>query len=203
MNSYIMSYVKNKVFKQKRLYKRTYKRVKRGSGFVETGKPIEKGKIIRDEKLSINVAFYIDRSGSMSGSIEQVFDACYIIFESLKKQFAREKVVSGVSAKIFAFDTSIQEIKFGKKCNAGGGTMSFDSLINCVKDRTNNYLINIIITDGEFNVDKNKTKDFIKHIEGMLLFITNSEQYDVKDLAQELKLKLFYILADSNFTIKK
>ena len=143
MNSSINAFVKKKVFQKKREYQSTYSRVKRGSGFVKYGQPIQPGRKIKEEKFTINVAFYIDRSGSMSGSIENVFKALYIIAESLKKQYGKEKVVDDVTFKIYAFDTQMQEIPFGKKAYAGGGTMAFHQLLSYMKDHTKEYLINV------------------------------------------------------------
>ena len=60
--------------------------------------------MIRKNGMTINAAFYIDRSGSMGSSIENVFDAAYIICESLKKQFKSEKVVDDFVFKIHSFD---------------------------------------------------------------------------------------------------
>lgn len=203
MNQCVNAFVKKKVFQKKRQYETTYTRLKRGSGFVKFGQPIDPGKKIKEEKLTINVAFYIDRSGSMGNSIDNVFDACYIIAESLKKQFSKEKVVDEVSFKVLAFDTDIQEIKFGKKCTAGGGTMSFQDLLKNIKTRTNDYLINVIITDAEFDVNSSQVSNFLKDITGMVVFITNNETPIVKEIANKQKDKLFYILADHDFTIKK
>lgn len=203
MNVSINAFVKKKVFQKKRQYQQTYSRIKRGSGFVKFGEPIKPGKKVKEEKLTINVAFYIDRSGSMGSSIDNVFKALYIIAESLKKQFSRENVVESVSFKIYAFDTSMQEIPFGKKTTAGGGTMGFHEILKFIKDHTKEYLINVIITDAEFNIDVNETDKFIKDVDGMIEFITNTENLDMKKLAKKYENQLNYILANSDFTLNK
>ena len=202
MNSCINTFVKKKVFQKKRQYENTYSRVKRGSGFVRFGEPIQPGRKIKENKLTIDVAFYVDRSGSMSGSIDHCFEALYVICESLKKQFGKEKVVDEVLFKIYAFDTSLKEIKYGQKAQAGGGTMSFHELLKNIKDKTGEYLINVIITDAEFEVNVSEVENFVKEIDGMLLFITNTENVTVKDIAKKYNTKLFYILADPQFKIK-
>jgi hypothetical protein len=203
MNGIVNAYVKNKVFQKKRQYETTYSRLRRGSGFVKFGQPIDPGKRIKEDKLTINVAFYIDRSGSMGSSIDNVFDACYFICESLQKQFGKEKVVDKVSFKIHTFNTSVTEIEFGKRCKSGGGTFDFDELLDNVERRTKDYLINIIITDGEFNVNKAEANKFIDGLEGMIIYITNKDNHEVKSIAETSKKdKLYYILADHNFTIK-
>ena len=203
MNSIINKYVKNKVFQKKRQYKKTYSRFKRGAGFVTNGTIINPGKKIKDDKLTINAAFYIDKSGSMGGSIDNVFKACYTICESLKKQFSKEAVVDDVVFKIFAFDMNIKEIPYGKKASADGGTCDFSDIFDYIKNETNTFLINIIITDAASSVDKNKVKKLINDIAGMVIFIANNDsQSEIKELAKEYNTKLFYILADNDFTIQ-
>ena len=201
MNSYIKAYVKNKVFQKQREFKRTYQKVKRGSGFVEYGSPIQRGKKLKNDKLLINVAFYVDRSGSMGSAIDNVFKALYYIAEALKKQFGKEKVVSDVEFKIYAFDTGIQEIAYGKKAQSGGGTMSFDELLKNVGEKTKDYLINVILTDAEFNINTTEVDRFIKDIDGCILFVTNTENNTMKKLSEKYKTQLFYVKADSSFTI--
>jgi len=207
LNSYVKSYVKNKVFQKHREFKRTYQRVKRGTGFVEYGQPLQRGKKLKDDKLVISVAFYVDRSGSMSGTIDQVFDAAYIIAEGLKKQFAKEKVVGDIAFKMFTFDDSIEEIKWGKKVQARGGNMSMHQYLKKIEELTGDYMINIFITDGEFNVDTKDVTDLLKKLGGCMIYVTNtpSECSTVMkkiSKSNEYATKLFYIDADKDFNIK-
>ena len=202
MNSYINSYVKKKVFQKRREYELTYKKMHRRAGYVKWGEPIKKGKKLREEKLTINVAFYIDRSGSMDNCINDVFTAAYTICESLKKQFGKEKVVDEVTFKMHAFDTEMHTIKFGNNMAAGGGTMDFDRILEYINKNTKEYLINVIITDAGFSINETETEKFIKNIDGMVLFITNVDSKEMKDLAKKYDTQLFYVLADSNFTLK-
>jgi len=203
MNSYINAYVKKKVFQKKRELESTYSRVKRGSGYIEYGQPIKPGKKIKENKLTINVAFYIDRSGSMGNCIKQVFDACYVISESLKKQFRKEKVVDEVTFKLYAFNDFMKEIKYGNRTEASGGTMGFDSILNFITKNTDSFMINVIITDAQFSINKNEVKTFMKDIAGMILFITNEESVEMKELSKQYSTQLFYIKADHNFSIDK
>ena len=202
MNSSINAFVKKKVFQKKREYQQTYSRVKRGSGFIKYGQPIQPGRKIKEEKFTINVAFYIDRSSSMGSSIDNVFKALYTIAESLKKQYAKETVVDDVTFKIYAFDTKMIEIQFGKKTNVGGGTMPFHEILDFMKDNTKEYLINVIITDAEFDINEKEVDKFIKDIDGMIEFITNNDNNTMKKLGKKYETKLNYILADKDFTIK-
>lgn len=201
MNINANAFVKKKIFQKKHQYESTYTRVKRGSGFIEYGKPIEQGRRIKENKFTINAAFYIDRSGSMSGSIDNVFEACYIIAESLKKQFGKDRIVEDVAFKIYAFNMEMKEIKYGKKCHAEGGTMSFHDILKFMSENTKEYMINVIITDAQFDVDENEVKKFIKETDGMIQFITNTETQEMKQLAKQYSDKLYYILADKEFKI--
>lgn len=205
LNGYVKSYVKNKVFQKHREFKRTYQRVKRGSGFVEYGQPLQRGKKIKDDKLIISVAFYVDRSGSMCGTIDNVFEAAYVIAEALKKQFSKEKVVGDIQFKMYTFDDSIEEIQWGKKVQARGGNMSMHQYLKEIEKLTGDYLINIFITDGEFNVDAKDVTDLLKKLGGCLIYVTNtpSECSTVmKRLSKTNATQLFYIDADKDFNIK-
>ena len=91
MNKICKAFVKKKIFQKKRQYEKTYSRVRRGSGFVKFGNPIEPGRKIKEDKMDINVAFYIDKSGSMYNSIDNVFEAVFYIADALKKYFGKEK----------------------------------------------------------------------------------------------------------------
>lgn len=203
LNHSCTAFVKKKVFQKKREFKSTYSRVKRGSGFVEYGKPIKPGRKIIDKKLTVNVAFYIDISGSMSSCIDDVWKASYVIAEGLKKKFKKESVVDEVTFKMHAFDTQMYEVPYGKKKTAGGGTLSFEELIEYIKDNTYNYLINVIITDAGFSgIDKTKTTKFIKDINGMIEFVTNEDSIEIKKMAKLYPTQLNYILADPQFNIE-
>lgn len=201
MTTYINSFVRKKVFQKKRMVERTYKRPNRRSGVVEIGAPLVKGKRIRKDSLSINTAFYIDRSGSMS-NINDVFKAAYTLCDVIKKKFGKESVVDDIAFKMHAFDYDMHELAFGKKMSADGGTMDFGSILEYIKDHTQDYMINVIITDAQFSIDRNKVTKFIKDINGMLLFITNYDNEEMKQLAKQYNTQLFYILADKDFTIK-
>lgn len=202
MNSYINAFVKKKVFQKKRQYQETYSRVKRGSGFIEYGKPIKPGKKVREEKLNINVAFYVDRSGSMGGCIKEVFDACYIICESIKKKFKKESVVDNIEFKIYAFDHEMKELKYGNRCDARGGTMGFHEILGFMNKNTENFMINVIITDADFSIEQNEVDKFMKNISGMLLFITNNDNATMKKISKKYETQLFYVLADHDFKVK-
>ena len=205
MDVAINAYVKKNLDKKRRQFEQTYKRVKRGSGIVKMGTPIIPGKRIKDDKMPINIAYYIDRSGSMEACINQVFEAAFKISEALKQRFRKDKLVKSTDFRTFVFNTSMKEIKFGQKTYASGGTMGLDEILNFINKNTKNMLINIIITDAGFNVNETEIKKFLKDgVDGLVIFITNAENAEVKKIANEneFKTKLIYILADANFNVE-
>ena len=205
MDVAVNAYVKKNLDKKRRQFEQTYKRVKRGSGIVKMGAPIIPGKRIKDDKMPINIAYYIDRSGSMSGCINQVFEAAFKISEALKQRFRKDKLVKSTDFRTFVFNDYMKEIKFGQTASAAGCTMGFDEILEFINKNTKNMLINIIITDADFSVNESKVKEFLKTgVDGLVIFITNCENAQVKKIANEnaFKTKLIYILADANFNIE-
>ena len=205
MDVAVNAYVKKNLDKKRRQFEQTYKRVKRGSGIVKMGAPIIPGKRIKDDKMPINIAYYIDRSGSMNGCINQVFEAAFKISEALKQRFRKDKLVKSTDFRTFVFNDYMKEIKFGQTASAAGCTMGFDEILEFISKNTKNMLINIIITDADFSVNESKVKEFLKTgVDGLVIFITNCENAQVKKIANEnaFKTKLIYILADANFNIE-
>ena len=205
MDVAINAYVKKNLDKKRRQFEQTYKRVKRGSGIVKMGAPIIPGKRIKDDKMPINIAYYIDRSGSMEACIDDVFKAAFKISEALKQRFRKDKLVKSTDFRTFVFNTHMDEIKFGQKTYASGGTMGLDQILEFINKNTKNVLINIIITDAGFTVNEKEIKNFLKTgVDGLVIFITNTANEDVKKIADEpeFKTKLIYILADANFDVE-
>ena len=201
----INAYVKKNLDKKRRQFEQTYKRVKRGSGIVKMGTPIIPGKRIKDDKMPINIAYYIDRSGSMEACIDDVFKAAFKISEALNQRFRKDKLVKSIDFRTFVFNTRMDEIKFGQKTYASGGTMGLDQILEFINKNTKNVLINIIITDAGFTVNEKEIKNFLKTgVDGLVIFITNTENTEVKKIADEpeFKTKLIYILADAEFNVE-
>lgn len=203
MNKICKAFVKKKIFQKKRQYEKTYTRIKRGSGFVKFGQPIDPGRKIKEDKMDINVAFYIDRSGSMGNSIDNVFKAVFYIADALKKYFGKDKVVNDTIFESYAFDTSLHKLQFGKKMSASGGTLSFNKLLDHINENTKDFLINVIVTDAQFSdIDTSTIKGMLKEIDGIIIFITNTANETMEKLSKTYPTKLNYILADSEFTLK-
>lgn len=196
----VKTYVKKKVVQKHRQYERTFKRPRRGR-IVKFGEPIKPDRRIKEDKMIINNAFYIDRSGSMGSALENVFDAAYIICDALSGKYKKDKVVERLDFKMFAFDTSMDEIKYGNKCSLGGGTMPFHQILEFIKEHTNNFMINVIITDAQFEVNNAEIKKFIKEINGILIFVTNNKTPEIKKLSETYKQKLYYIEAPIDFKL--
>ena len=205
MDVAINAYVKKNLDKKRRQFEQTYKRVKRGSGIVKMGTPIIPGKRIKDDKMPINIAYYIDRSGSMEACIDDVFKAAFKISEALNQRFRKDKLVKSIDFRTFVFNTRMDEIKFGQTTYASGGTMGLDQILEFINKNTKNVLINIIITDAGFAVNEKEIKNFLKTgVDGLVIFITNAENTEVKKIADdpEFKTKLIYILADAEFNVE-
>ena len=205
MDVAINAYVKKNLDKKRRQFEQTYKRVKRGSGIVKMGTPIIPGKRIKDDKMPINIAYYIDRSCSMEACIDDVFKAAFKISEALNQRFRKDKLVKSIDFRTFVFNTRMDEIKFGQTTYASGGTMGLDQILEFINKNTKNVLINIIITDAGFIVNEKEIKNFLKTgVDGLVIFITNAENTEVKKIADEpeFKTKLIYILADAEFNVE-
>ena len=204
MNQIINAYVKKVVFNKKRQFKKTYQRIRRGSGAIKFGQPINPGKKVLKDNLDITTAFYIDKSGSMGNDINNVFDATYVICDVLKKQFSKEKVVSNIEYKLFAFDYDLKKLKFGERAQASGGTMPCHELLNEIKKNTPDYMINVIITDAEMDFNESEIIKLLKELDGIVVFITNQNQDDIKKISnmQDYKTKLYYIQATSDFKLE-
>ena len=196
----INKFVKQKVLRKKLQYQSTYSRIKRGTGYVKMGEPLQPGRKVKNDKMIINVAFYIDRSGSMGSALDTVFDAAYVICEALKKRYRNEQVVGNVIFKILAFDDKIDEIKFGNKASLGGTTMPMSELLEGIKEYSNNYLINVVITDGYFTINDSQVKKFMNDVNGIVIYIVNRDFPEMEKLANQID-KLFFIKADSDFKI--
>lgn len=204
LEAVVKSFVKSQIAHKKRILQNSYKRVKRGTNPIDFSSNriniLEPGKIPKKNKMAINVAFYIDRSYSMNGCIDDVFTACYDICEELRKKFSKEALVENIDYRIFTFNNYMTEIEFGDKVNAAGGTMDFDEIIDFMIKNTDKFLINIIITDADFKIPTNEVNTMIKKIDGLMVFITNNEKREVKNIAKNTH-KLHYILANKDFTI--
>ena len=80
--------------------------------------------------------------------------------------------------------------------------MSMSQLMKSIKQYSNDYLINVVITDGYFEINDSEVKKFINDVNGIVVYIVNRDFPEMEKLANQLKTKLFFIRADGNFKIK-
>ena len=202
MDQYVNAYVKKKVFQKNRQYEANYKRVRRGSGFIKIGEPLKPDRRIREDKLTINIAFYVDRSGSMSGDpLKNAFKATYTLGAALGKKYKNEKVVDKCDFEIYTFDDIIEKIAWGKTVQARGGNVEFEEIIDYILKHTKDFLVNIVITDAGFEGSATKIAKNVNALGGILIFITNTENNFFKKIAKQLDPKMKYILSDPEFTL--
>ncbi len=202
LDKMIDGYIHQEVIQKHREVEQTYHRVKRGTRPVKFGEPIQPGVKIKDDKLNINLAFYIDRSGSMDAVVDKVFALAYQLSDKIIKEFGQESVVGDIGFRYFAFDDSMSEIKKGQSVGSGGGTMPLKKILDEIKDNTASDLINIIITDAEFTIDKAAVVSLAKSMPGMFFLIANQPKPECEDISKILKGKFVFIQADQDFTMQ-
>ena len=205
-----LDYTMNKIIKihvqkKKREMQPTYSRIKRGSEIVQMGMPIKPGQKIKEDKLDISFAFYVDRSGSMNNCIDKVFKAVWSISDGIFKNYKKEKVVGDIRPTFFAFDYDLHKLKYGQKMSASGGTMSLNDLVDNIKTNTKDAMINIILTDGGLGDSKpENVYRNLKNIDGNVIIICNDESAcsELDDIAKKSNGRVISIHADSDFTVK-
>ena len=200
------AYVRQRIQKKKREMERTYSRPNRRAGYVQYGKPIKPGEKPKEDKLTISMTFYIDKSGSMAGEdLENATKLAYGISDSIEKKHKHEKkVIDKFDFKFFTFNEHVQPIKKNLTVESSGGNMSFEELLEVIKSTSINDMINVIITDAGFPISVSKTSQFIDDMTGLFLFITNMDQNSADYKAVEKKVanhNFNYILADRHFDL--
>jgi hypothetical protein len=202
LKSKITAYVKEKIFSKQRMFKKSFSRPNRRQGVitfpVADGSPINPGKRKIKELLMVDLAFYIDKSGSMGHNIENVFDAYENIAMAVTKLCKGNAVVKDINYRTFIFDTQIKEIKFGQRSPSGGNTCDFEDLLNYISKNTKDILINCIITDADFGVNASEARKFFDESQGLVVVVTNNPNQTLKNLANETKLKTKYIYIEAN-----
>lgn len=196
------SFIKQEVVKKHREIERTYYRTKRGARAVKFGEPIQPGTKIKDDKLNITIAFYMDRSGSMGDMTDIVFPLAYQLSDKILKNYKSESVVGDIGFRYFAFDDVIEEIKKGARCDARGGTLPMADLFGFIKDNTSSDLVNVVISDSETSIDKAAVAKLVKEMPGMFFWISNRKKPECEDIQRMTKNQFVFIEADPNFTLQ-
>ena len=204
LKSKITAYVKEKIFNKQRMFKKSFSRPNRRQGIVKfDGSPLNPGKKKVEQLLLVDLAFYIDKSGSMGNNIENVFDAYENIAMAVTKLCKGNAVVKDINYRTFIFDTQIKEIKFGTRSHSGGNTCEFEDLLTYISKHTKDILVNCIITDADFGVNASESRKFFEELEGLVIVVTNNPNQTLKNLSNETKLKtkFIYIEANSDFSL--
>lgn len=204
LKSKITAYVKEKIFNKQRMFKKSFSRPNRRQGIVKfDGSPLNPGKKKVEQLLLVDLAFYIDKSGSMGNNIENVFDAYENIAMAVTKLCKGNAVVKDINYRTFIFDTQIKEIKFGTRSHSGGNTCKFEDLLTYISKHTKDILVNCIITDADFGVNASESRKFFEELEGLVIVVTNNPNQTLKNLSNEAKLKtkFIYIEANSDFSL--
>lgn len=207
----ITAFVKENVFNKKREWESTYQRVKRGSGFIKFGEPIQAGRRIKRDGMVVDFAFYIDASGSMDSTAgssgknrcQKACDVAYSICSDMERQYDRDPVVEEVKSDFYAFDDNAYSIKFKEYPRPNGGTLEMSDLFRFIEKKSKNYLVNIIITDGGFSgINESEVLKFVGSIPGLFIVICNEPNSECKSIEKKGKGKFVFIEADPEFTIK-
>ena len=184
--------------------KRSYSRVKRGSGFVTFGQPIQPGKIRNKDKMMLSINFFTDCSGSMGSSLKNALNLTYAIADKIAKMYGRDPVIAGTAFKYFVFNKQLKEIKYKQMVNDNGGTFGFEELLDHIIDQGANAMINMVITDAEFG-DIGDLSKFFNQVDGMVILITNSyhSRKEFQDIEKKFLKRFIYIESDANFNLSK
>ena len=197
----IDAYINNQVFQKKREWKSTYSRPKRGSGIVRMGDPIEMGRIPKEDKLDIPIGFYIDKSGSMYSTIDRASKAMYSIAQDIKKDWYHEKIIGEMDFSFHAFDTKMHELKVGQVPPASNDNMTLADILGFIASRPKKDLINIIITDGQYDINDAQMAAYFKTYDGIMIMVIDNVNAKMKALEQKFKGKFVYVQADNDFTL--
>ena len=110
-------------------------------------------------------------------------------------------MVSDTTFKFTSFDTQFHDVKMGDIPNSGGCTAPFEQIFDYIVDQTNDYMINIIITDGQMDANESAIMKRIKELNGLVLYIANQNCKEIESIAKKIPEKVKFVLADSSFTL--
>ena len=203
-NSTINQYVSQKVHNASVKFKKSWSRQKRGSGPIEFGKPLAQGKEKERDGISINMAFYVDTSGSMMGDpIKNCCKAVNAIANNIDKHYIKNPVVAGTSYTAYSFDTHFHKETMPLDIPArSANNIDLDELLAGMQEKTQTSMINVILTDAEFPVPVEKCISLVKKFPGLLVFVINNTGHhnDYKEIEKKCK-NFIYIEADDEFAI--
>lgn len=207
----IKNVIKQKVRKRVKEWEETYARPNRRQGIVRDGDIIKKGKKPLKNKMTISMAFYVDRSGSMNSPnnirLENIMNFIYGLSDTIMKKYNRNPVVEECLFRTFVFDNGMTEVHRPYIPTDEGGTDPLHTVLDNIIKRTPNAMINVIITDAGMDFNIANIKSRLKELSGMVVFITNDSSVagtlkpldDVTTSNKTPKFKL--IKAPENFDI--
>jgi len=137
------------------------------------------------------IAFYVDNSGSINGSIKNIYKGIYSAAEQIN---ARNTVDFEIST--FAF--KVERMKWGSTPRYGeGGTINLDILLDYIEDNTANYALNVIVTDM---IGLAKELDNYDFEDNVVVVCNVDNQYLIKELR---KAHIDLVDVDIDFYSKK
>lgn len=201
------SMMRSKITQMERIWKQTYSRPNRRAGLAREGMPIKRGKMELKQGVTITLKFYIDVSGSMGqSSVNRCFEMVWAVCDKIKEQHKNNVHIKDFECIAYPFTEVLEPpVKYGKAARCHGGNMDFDELLNCMKDKSELAMLNVIITDAQWPINPTQSSNVIRNdISGNLIMITNStSQGDIDELHEiENRCKNFkVILSDDQWNI--
>lgn len=202
----IDKYVSDCIQEKKREMRSTYMRPNRRQGQVQAGDVIKKGRIPKKDKMDITMTFYIDISGSMyGGPVINAFKAAYAFSDFIKKKNQDEAIIGDFDYTYYAFNTKFYKITDRKIPTADGDNVDFNEILEYIETHSINDMINVIITDAQFNIGAQKCIECIKRTDGLFIVIANNDKNapEFERIKAALKEKFEFLKADESFTFKE
>lgn len=218
LDKIIDRYIKQKITRQPKVYKRTFSRIARRPAINPD--IINKGKLEKKNQIQLKVAFYMDCSYSMSSHdrYKNVVIAANTIADNMDEAYKKSEIIQVDKEKSFMFykfdrdwnNDRIEQMDRGDlNMPLGGGTPSAASLINHISEGVNGYegkdaVVNVIMTDGYMDGAENAMAEALnKYPNFMFIFITCDFQADIKRMALSgAYSNLSYIQSDEKFNLK-
>ena len=209
--SSVVSSMRSNITRLEREWRKTFARPNRRNGVVRMGQVLKKGRIEVKEGVTITMKFFVDRSGSMENwGVRKALSAVWSVCDTIKAQYNDNKMIKGFDCMVYPFDEGIHKpLKYGEMYSSGGSNVGFDvTLRNMVKISTEsgeNTMLNVILTDGRWDIPVNSSLTELRKMAGAVIFITNNEDHEQLDALEEIESKFDrfkLILADKEWTLK-
>lgn len=205
-NQIIEKEVALKVKKASSKRKKTYSRVKRGSGPIEFGKPIQPGKMKVFDGLTITIGIYVDKSGSMCGDpMTNVCNAVNFITDDIRKKYMKNPLIKkgdeGFDFQAWSFDERFHKETLPLRIYASGSNVDLDELLDKMQSETGEYMINIVFTDAGFPVNVQRCNSILRKFKGIVVYVINGNYHESEYYELAKNPNFVYLQADETFTI--